>query len=85
MNQITRRSDILTKREREVLRLIMMRFSVSEIAKKLGVSINTVKFHKKHIYEKLDVKGKKYPRVNPLWDMPFALKADRAAADSGAP
>jgi LuxR family maltose regulon positive regulatory protein len=45
--------DDLTDREREVLRLLPSRLTLSEIATELYVSQNTVKFHVRAIYRKL--------------------------------
>ncbi len=45
----------LSARELEVLRLLRTPLSQSEIADKLYVSVNTIRTHVKHIYEKLDV------------------------------
>jgi DNA-binding CsgD family transcriptional regulator len=47
--------DILTPREQEVAALILNGYSVSEIGRDLGVSIETVRVHRRNIYEKLDV------------------------------
>ena len=46
---------LLTDREREVLQLIAEGKTNKEIAALLGVSINTVETHRKHIMEKLDL------------------------------
>jgi len=45
----------LTDREMELLRLLTTRLSSREIAKKLVISVNTVRSHTKNIYSKLDV------------------------------
>ena len=45
----------MTDREREVLQLIAEGKTNKEIAALLGVSINTVETHRKHIMEKLDL------------------------------
>ena len=45
----------LSEREREVLRLLITHLSRSEIADRLGISMNTVRFHVKNIYSKLGV------------------------------
>ena len=47
--------DPLTPREREVLTLIAQGLTNSEIAERLTLSINTVKTHRRHIYQKLDI------------------------------
>ncbi len=47
--------DQLTDREIIVLRYLPSRLSNPEIARKLYVSVNTLKTHLKHIYKKLDV------------------------------
>jgi LuxR family maltose regulon positive regulatory protein len=47
--------ELLTEREREVLRLLPSRLTLREIAAELYISINTLKFHLKVIYRKLGV------------------------------
>ena len=44
----------LTDRELEVLRMLPSRLTLREIADELFISINTLKFHLKVIYRKLD-------------------------------
>ncbi|MFD2567878.1 7TM diverse intracellular signaling domain-containing protein [Pseudotenacibaculum haliotis] len=46
----------LTDRETDVLLLIAKGFNNQQIAEELFVSVNTVKYHIRNIYEKLDVK-----------------------------
>ena len=48
----------LTEREYEVLALVTDGMSNREIAKQLYLSVNTIKFHLKNIYTKLDVKNR---------------------------
>jgi LuxR family maltose regulon positive regulatory protein len=48
----------LTDRERDVLRLLPSRLSLREIAAELFVSQNTLKFHLRVIYRKLDVNSR---------------------------
>jgi LuxR family maltose regulon positive regulatory protein len=48
----------LTKREREVLRLLQTDLSGPEIARELFLSPNTLRTHNKHIFEKLDVNSR---------------------------
>ncbi len=50
--------DQLTEREFIVLTMLPTRLSNAEIADRLGVSVNTVKTHLKHIYRKLAVDGR---------------------------
>jgi LuxR family maltose regulon positive regulatory protein len=48
----------LTEREYKVLTLLPTRLSSAEIADRLGISLNTVKTHLKHLYRKLGVSGR---------------------------
>ena len=48
----------LTERERDVLRMLPSRLTVSEIADELHLSTNTVKFHLKVIYRKLNASSR---------------------------
>lgn len=48
----------LTDRETEVLALLARRYTVKEVAERLVISENTVKFHQKNIYRKLGVSSK---------------------------
>jgi LuxR family maltose regulon positive regulatory protein len=50
--------EMLTARERDVLRLLPSRLTLTEIAKELYVSVNTVKFHLRVIYRKLGVNSR---------------------------
>ncbi|MGQ9816284.1 MAG: response regulator transcription factor, partial [Candidatus Roseilinea sp.] len=45
----------LSEREREVLRLLAAGLTYAEIAERLLISVNTVRFHVKEIYSKLGV------------------------------
>jgi DNA-binding CsgD family transcriptional regulator len=49
----------LSLREREIFDLIVSGKSNKEIANEVNISINTVKFHVKNIYGKLDIKSRK--------------------------
>jgi DNA-binding NarL/FixJ family response regulator len=48
---------IITKREKEIIRMIKEGFTSKEIASKLNISEHTVKTHRAHIREKLNVTG----------------------------
>ncbi len=48
---------ILTRREKEILRMIVNEHSSKDIAEKLFISQNTVENHRKHIMEKMEVKN----------------------------
>src|SRR4029453_4474975 len=49
----------LTGREYMVLALLPTRMSSAEMAGRMGISLNTVKTHLKHIYRKFGVAGRK--------------------------
>ncbi|PQJ81802.1 response regulator transcription factor [Polaribacter glomeratus] len=51
--------ETLSIREREIFELITLANSNKIIANTLNISVNTVKFHVKNIYEKLDIKSRK--------------------------
>jgi ATP/maltotriose-dependent transcriptional regulator MalT len=51
----TKETEKLTNRERQVLDLVAHGFSNKEIAGRLGVSLDAVLWHLKHIYQKLHV------------------------------
>ncbi len=48
----------LSKRELEVIRLLVKGYGNKEIAMELGLSIDTIKTHLKSIFLKLQVKGR---------------------------
>ncbi len=50
--------DTLTDRERDVLRFLPSRLTVREIASELYISVNTLKFHLRVIYRKLNVSSR---------------------------
>lgn len=45
----------LSRREREVVEMIVQSYSYKEIAGRLGVGVSTIGTHMNHIYQKLDV------------------------------
>ena len=60
-------SDILSKREQEVLKLICLEYSNAQIAEQLFLSVSTVETHRKNIISKLGVN-------NTVGLVKFALK-----------
>lgn len=48
-----RPSALLSKREREVLRLVAEGLAAKQVARQLGISIKTIEHHKSRIYRKL--------------------------------
>ncbi|MBI4515009.1 MAG: response regulator transcription factor [Deltaproteobacteria bacterium] len=50
-----RAPDVLSPREREVLALICSGRTNREVAEALGLSVNTIETHRKHIIDKLDL------------------------------
>ncbi len=63
-------NDILSQREKEIIRLVAESFSNGEIAEKLNISIRTVNAHKNNIMRKLQLKSAvdivKYALVNKM-------------------
>jgi DNA-binding NarL/FixJ family response regulator len=51
--------ETLTRREHEILELLAKGYYYKEIGSNLGISMNTVRTHLKHIYEKLHVQSRK--------------------------
>lgn len=47
----------LTKRKKEILRLIVRELHSKEIAQKLNISFHTVQSHRRNIFEKLQAKS----------------------------
>lgn len=56
----------LTFRQKEVLGLLARGFTTMEIADKLGISFDTVRFHLKEIYARLGVRSRTEAVVNYL-------------------
>jgi len=50
-------SSVLTAREQAVLQLVLHGHSNKSAAEKLGITLATVKLHRKHIYKKLDIRS----------------------------
>jgi len=48
----------LTPREREILELLVEGFRYREIGERLGITLDTVRTHIRHIYEKLQVRSR---------------------------
>ena len=48
-------SSVLTRREQQVIELVLLGNSTRLVAEKLGISAETVKLHRKHAYAKLDI------------------------------
>jgi len=51
------KADLLTKREKEVLKLIGKGLSSKQISAMLFISLNTVETHRRHLLQKLEVKN----------------------------
>lgn len=51
--------DTLSHREREIFNLITKGKTNKEIGDELNISVNTVKFHLKNVYEKLNIKNRR--------------------------
>jgi DNA-binding NarL/FixJ family response regulator len=50
--------DLLTRREEEIMQLLVEGCQSKEIASRLGIGVETVNSHLKHIYEKLQVRSR---------------------------
>jgi len=64
----TKGSSNLSEREREILSLIVVGLNNSEISEKLFISLQTVRNHIRHIYEKLHVHTKTQAVLKALHD-----------------
>jgi two-component system, NarL family, nitrate/nitrite response regulator NarL len=52
-------ADRLTPREVEIARLVALRLDNQEIAARLNITVGTVKIHLHHVFDKLNVKGRR--------------------------
>ena len=52
------KNNILTKREKEIFRLLVENYSILDISKKLKISDKTVRNHISNVMQKLGVKGR---------------------------
>lgn len=50
----TKEKPLLTPSELAIVKLLCAEKSAAQVAKKLGISVNGVKFHNKNIYKKLN-------------------------------
>jgi DNA-binding NarL/FixJ family response regulator len=57
-NETAREIESLSEREEEILQHLSTGYSTKEIADRLFVSVNTIRTHLKHIYEKLHVRSR---------------------------
>jgi DNA-binding NarL/FixJ family response regulator len=55
----TELGNLLTPREVEIVRLVAARFDNQEIAARLSITVGTVKIHLHHVYDKLQLKGRR--------------------------
>jgi DNA-binding NarL/FixJ family response regulator len=58
VNQAGEKENLLTDREQAVLDYLAQGLAYKQIADKLGISINTIRTHLRHIYEKLHVQSR---------------------------
>jgi DNA-binding NarL/FixJ family response regulator len=65
--------ETLTRREQEILALLAKGYYYKEIGSDLGISMNTVRTHLKHIYEKLHVQSRKNAALKFLHQHPNGI------------
>lgn len=58
LKQFKKSKEILTPREKEILILLSQGYTYPDIASKLYISMSTVRFHTRNIYDKLEVNNK---------------------------
>lgn len=73
---------VLSERELDVVRLLGEALSTKKIARALGLSPETVKWHLTRIYGKLGVSGRD-EAVERMRDMDWAVEPDNGAPDAG--
>jgi DNA-binding CsgD family transcriptional regulator len=71
--------DVLTTREREILRLVAEGHSNNQLARMLWVTEQTVKFHLSNVYRKLDVSNRTEAS---RWAQVHGLLAEATALES---
>ena len=74
--------DGLSRRELEVLRLLATELTGPEIARRLFVSVNTLRTHTKHIFTKLEV-STRAAAVRRATELGFLLIPGRLGSDAG--
>ena len=57
-NKPRREKSVLTEREQQVVTYLLDGFTYNKIASSLGMSVNTVRFHIKNIYNKLHISSR---------------------------
>ena len=57
-DQVGERLDLLSAREQAVLDCLAQGLAYKQIGDQLGISINTIRTHLRHIYEKLHVQSR---------------------------
>lgn len=60
-----------SRREKQILTCCTQDCSNQEVADKLGISVSTVKVHKRSIAKKMDIKGQVEFRKFLVWVQPF--------------
>jgi DNA-binding NarL/FixJ family response regulator len=56
-SELPSRELLLTRREKEILQLLSQQCTSKEIAERLFISLNTVENHRKHLFQKMDVRN----------------------------
>jgi LuxR family transcriptional regulator of spore coat protein len=68
------KNNILTKREKEIFRLLVESYSILDISKKLKISDKTVRNHISNVIQKLDVTGRTQAIIELIKLKEIALK-----------